>query len=55
MRPKIAISTIGVIIVASCLLILGYNFGFKQLCLLYFGPYVVTFSWLVILTWLHHT
>lgn len=55
MRPKVLLSTIGVVAVLSLLISLGYNYGFKQIILLYFGPYTVTFAWLAIITWLQHT
>jgi omega-6 fatty acid desaturase (delta-12 desaturase) len=37
------------------LIYLGWIYGLKQVALLYFGPYIVTFAWLVIITWLQHT
>jgi omega-6 fatty acid desaturase (delta-12 desaturase) len=55
MRFNILLSTIGVISMTLILLYLGKIYGFTLISLLYIGPYIVTFAWLVIITWLQHT
>ena len=55
MRFKIGLSTTGVVAVLATLIGLSWNYGFLQVGLLYTGPYIVTFGWLVVVTWLQHT
>jgi hypothetical protein len=55
MKFKVFLSTLGVILMISGLIYLGFIYGFKEVFVLYVGPYNVTFAWLAILTWLQHT
>lgn len=55
MRFNVFLSTLGVISMVLGLVYLGWIYGFMKVGLLYVGPYIVTFAWLVIITWLQHT
>jgi fatty acid desaturase len=55
MRFKIILSTLGVVAMVGGLTYLGWVYGFKKIIFLYVGPYNVVYTWLALVTWLHHT
>lgn len=55
MRFNVFLSTLGVVSMVLGLVYLGWIYGYMKVGLLYVGPYIVTFAWLVIITWLQHT
>lgn len=55
MRFKVFLSTVGVVGMVICLLGMGWRYGFMEIGLIYVGPYMVCFCWLVVITWLQHT
>ena len=42
-------------LVLAALACWGSVIGYAKMTLMYFGPYVITFYWVVIMTWLQHT
>ncbi len=49
------LSTLGVVGMVIWLVYMGWCYGFLKVGLVYVGPYMVTFCWLVVITWLQHT
>jgi omega-6 fatty acid desaturase (delta-12 desaturase) len=54
-RARVAISTCALLCWAVALFFAAQSFGWKRVCLMYWGPYFVTNAWLVLYTWLQHT
>uniref|UniRef100_A0A7S3LG85 Fatty acid desaturase domain-containing protein n=1 Tax=Aplanochytrium stocchinoi TaxID=215587 RepID=A0A7S3LG85_9STRA len=55
LRFKVAVSTLGLIGWSACLIYLGNEYGYRELALFYFLPYLTVNGWLVLYTWLQHT
>lgn len=55
MRFKVFLSTVGVLGMLGLLTAASFEYGFKTVGLMYWGPYLVVNGWLVAYTWLQHT